>query len=250
MRRLILFLLSIFYADVVYARDISFDVVGTDEMFVENIFVKQDVLFLPSSVDIDVNYGDSIIIENYGVFHPGKLEVCSGCNVIFENYNLVDIETVVLNDDAHIFQIVSSTDNMVGLNMGAEYTTMVHGDAGLSLADVVDLSNDSNTIVLDNVILNINKLPLNKSKQVIIGDNVTFVISDHSYGYNTIVLDNVTNSSAVRFMSDNDDVMFRRSFHNCFFVRSNSGDFIQRLPLLLHCLQTVYVHPWRLLHQE
>lgn len=208
MYKFLLFLLSVFCVGAVYAQNIDFESNAGEDVLYENVKVGHNVKFAPSKAIIDIDYGDSIKIENYGFFEPKELEVCAGCKVTFENYNSVNVGMYVLDYGVEIFQIISNKNNMIGLNLGVDYTTMVHGDAGLSLADVVDLSDDSNVIVLDNVTLNLNKVPLNQSKQVIIGDNVTFVIGDLIDGNGAIMLDNVTNSASVRFVLDSNDVMF------------------------------------------
>lgn len=208
MYKILSFLLSVLCVGIVHAQDINSEVIGTYDVLFEDVYVNQDGKFFVTKAFVDVDYGNSLKIENHGLFQPGELEICAGCDVIFENYNFIDVETVVLNDGAQIFQTVSNIDNMIAMNLGTNYTTVVHGDMGLSLADVVDLSDDSNVIVLNNVTLNINKVPLNKSKHVVIGDNVTLVIGDLIDGGGVTVLDDVTNSASVRFVSDSNDVMF------------------------------------------
>ncbi|MBR4892095.1 MAG: hypothetical protein IKZ34_02870 [Alphaproteobacteria bacterium] len=182
---------------------VTLPVTGT-KSFLENTIIAENVNVLLDNLNIQ----ESIIVENYGVLQADNVNVCSRCNVYFENYNTIDFGNVVLNDNARVFQLVSSLDNMVAANFSADYSIKVSGDNNLNLADVVDFATDANSIVLENVTLRINQLPLNHSMRVEIGNNVKFIIDDIDALYNVAVLDNVTGGNAVRFVSNDDDVMF------------------------------------------
>ena len=210
MRFLLLFF-CLFYVNSVCAKEICNDLAdggALSHFYENNYYIAASAEVRLTTLTIDIASGNEVKIENHGLFHPSTMDVCANCHVIFENYNMVSIDSVILNTGAQIFQIVSSKDNMIALDLNVDYTTLVQDAVGLSLADVVDLSDNSRAIVLNNVTLNIDKVPTDKSKAVFVGDNVTFVINDISDGYNSTVLENVTNSAYVRFVSDSSDIMY------------------------------------------
>lgn len=211
MRLLFLFLCCISFINAVCAADIYSDIAdsGVPEVFDEyDYFIAPNTNVFPSKLIIDIESGKNVVIENHGLFQPDELNVCENCNVFFENYNQVNIDAVVLNSGAQVFQIISNSDNMNSLNINADYTTLVQGINNLSLADIVDFSDNNSKIVLNDVTLNIDKMPVGRSKSITLGNNVTLVISDSAYGDTSIVLDDVVATSAVRFVSDSSDVMF------------------------------------------
>ena len=191
----------------ILAKIIRFHILSWGDFYENNYYIAASAEVRLTTLTIDIASGNEVKIENHGLFHPNTMDVCANCHVIFENYNMVSIDSVALNTGAQIFQVVSSKDNMIALDLNVDYTTVVQDAVGLSLADVVDLSDNSRAVVLNNVTLNIDKVPTDKSKAVFVGDNVTFVINDISDGYNSTVLENVINSASVRFVSDSSDIM-------------------------------------------
>lgn len=205
MRKYILSLLLILIPDCdSFAETINFSVYGGTKTFAEDTIISKNVSVKPKDLIID----ESIDITNYGNLSASMLEICPRCNVSFENFGTVKFDNVSFVDGGHIFQLVSDINNMKAADIPASYTIIVSGNNNLSLADVVDFSSGDSSILLENTILNINKLPLNLSKTIKIGNNVQFIVDDIAELHNVVVLDNISGGANVRFVTNNDDVMF------------------------------------------
>ena len=188
----------------VLAETFDMDIEGENKSFAEDVFVAENIPVVFENVFIT----DTLSVENHGVFSVNSMDVCARCDLFFENFNTININSVDLNDDSRIFQIVSDVNNMNPINIGAEYTVLVGGNNDFSLSDIVDVVSGSGNIVLENTTLHINSVPLNTSKNIEIKENVKFIISDIADLYNVTLLDNITGGATARFISNNDDVMY------------------------------------------
>lgn len=198
--------LCMFYVlqTAVCAEVITMGVGGAYASFVEDTVVAENVIVNPDKLYIT----NTSAIENYGVLDVNLLEVCPRCDVHFENYNTINIDNVLLNTDARIFQFVSNVDNAKPININADYTILVTGDNNLSLSDVVDVASENGRLVLENTTLHINSVPRNMDRYVQFGKNVKLVIYDIDDLYNVVLLNNVRGGSDVKFISDEDDAMY------------------------------------------
>lgn len=179
---ILLFMTKAFCIDVWHTDvDDAMHVVDDDIVIEDNVNVLSSELYIAQSV----------YIKNNGNISAEKISVCPRCKVYIENNGVIDSE-FVLGDYAQIFQIVSSKDGLNAVNFNTDYIIRVeNADEVLSLADVVDFAPDSSKIFLENVRLEIDRLPNEKSKKIELGNNVVFVITDAAELYDMTVLDNV-----------------------------------------------------------
>ena len=108
----------------VLAETFYMDIKGENKSFAEDVFVAENIHVVFENVFIT----DALSVENHGVFSVNSMNVCARCDLFFENFNTININSVDLNDDSRIFQIVSDVNNMNPINIGAEYTVLVGGN--------------------------------------------------------------------------------------------------------------------------
>jgi hypothetical protein len=192
MRKFIFSLLTLFYTTHAFCVDECsgiwcFDVGGGRYEINNDIFVPENVNV--ASAELVIN--ESVYITNNGNISAGKIYVCPRCKVEIENNGTMNSE-FILGADAQIVQVVSSENSINPVDFGVEYMVSVRNtDSVLSLADIVDFAPDSARVRLENVRIEIDRIPNEKSKRVELGDNVVFIIKDISDLYDMTVLDNV-----------------------------------------------------------
>ncbi len=195
-------LLGVLCINYALAEQLYFDCYGNNVDIVESI--QDNYIKVPDFITVgpeNLIISESVYIENDGNITADKITVCDRCVVKIENSGVIDSE-FVLGDGAQIVQIVSDANNMNAVNFGVDYTVHVQGtDSVLSLADVVDFAPDADKVFLENVRIEIDRIPNEKSRKIELGENVVFVIKDVSDLYNATVLDNVVSYEDVRFES-------------------------------------------------
>lgn len=178
------------------------DYVGPGREFYNDVIIKDNVLFAPSAI---YAMGE-IVLENHGVLQTDVF-VRDMCTLRVENSGIVD-SRFLLGDDSKIIQIISEENTLNHIDFGADYTVQIRSSDSLGLADVVDTVYDANKIVIENSVLNLNRMPDKADVNVEFGENVVLVI-DGKYDYcNEPLLENVSGGYAVRFLSENQDVMY------------------------------------------
>ncbi len=191
--------------------DWCFDVTGGSYEINNDVFIPDSVNV--TSVELVVT--ESVYVKNNGNIDASKISVCPRCKIYIENNGVINSD-FVLGDDAQIIQVVSGLNNMSVVNFGTDYTVTVQNtDETLSLADVVDFASKATKVRLENVRLEIDRIPKNKSKVVELGTNVVFVIKDVTDIYDATILENVIfNGNGARFESSvAEDAMYSNVGH-------------------------------------
>ena len=163
------------------------DVVGESYEINDDVFVPENINVTPAELVIK----ESVYIKNYGNVSPDKITVHDRCTLYIENNGVIKSD-FVLGDGAKIVQVIAGLDSMNSVKFGADYVLDVKNvDDVLSLADVIDLADGATKVNLENVRLEIDRIPTDKSKIVELGTNVVFVIKDVADIYDATILENV-----------------------------------------------------------
>ena len=187
------------------------DVAGGFNTITDDIVIHENVNVTP----VELVIKESVYIKNYGNVSPDKITVHDRCTLYIENNGVINSD-FVLGDGAKIVQVIAGSDSMNSVNFGADYVLDVKNvDDVLSLADVIDLADGATKVNLENVRLEIDRIPTDKSKIVELGTNVVFVIKDVADIYDATILDNVIfNGNSARFESNvAEDAMYSNVGH-------------------------------------
>lgn len=216
MRKFIFSLLTLFYTTHAFCVDecsgyLCFDVLGEKYEINDDVFVPENINVIPTELVIK----ESVYVKNNGNVSPDKITVHDRCTLYIENNGVINSD-FILGDGAKIVQVITGLDSMNSVNFGADYVLDVKNvDDVLSLADVIDLADGATKVNLENVWLEIDRIPTDKSKIVELGTNVVFVIKDVADIYDATILDNVIfNGNGARFESSvAEDAMYSNVGH-------------------------------------
>lgn len=183
----------------------NFDTYGGEKTINDNAYIAENINFSPDKLIIS----KSVYIKNNGNISAKEIHICDTCHVYIENNNVINSKFIT-GTNSKIFHLVSDASGMNAIDFGVDYTLLVRGNNNtMSLADVIDFAPDASNVVLENVRLEIDRIPNEKSRKVELGENVVFVINDISDLYNATILDNIVGSEKVRFESTvPDDVLY------------------------------------------
>ena len=224
----------------VFAETIYFDIAGINRTWSEDTIILDGVNVQPKNLTIT----NSIFIQNNGNFIPNNTYIGDGCSVYVENKG--SIESVFeMGTNAQLFQVVSGQESLRAAEFGVEYTIVAKSDEVLSLADVIDFTNDATSIVFEDITLSLDKVPQNTNARVVFGENVELIVDDNPEIYNKVLLDNISGDVLVRFITGTKDVMYsdvgylrygslyvertRQTDYEVIFSDSNKGKFINQL---------------------
>lgn len=186
-----------FGADII-ASDVNGDVAffRNDKIVLDGVTVNPNNLFIENL----------ITVENHGNIQT-NINITDGAKLYLRNTGNID-SVFSLGSGATLYHKITNQDELKWIDFGVNYTTYIDSTDMLSLTDVVAVANDSDKIFIQNTTMTINGMPDNTSKHVELGENVTFVLDGFSGVYEGVVLEYVSGTSNVVFVSGNENEMF------------------------------------------
>ena len=114
----------------------------------DDVVIHQGVLFEGHNINI----GDTLRIVNYGQI-SGGIDVCANCTTEIRNTGVFDA-TVSLQSGAKFIQVITANNEITNLGLGNGYGVVVRDGTGISLANVMQIASNANSIQFVNTRFN------------------------------------------------------------------------------------------------
>lgn len=224
MKPVVVFFLSCFLpvlglADVVINGDVWFG----DKYVDSDVFIDTGVTYAPNMMTVM----ETINLENNGELKT-DVYLCDRCDLFVRNRGVIN-SNFYLGDSARLIQVVSDERDVDDTDFGVSYSVLVDGANNLSLEHVIDVFDGADRVILQNSVLDVNRLTPGIDTELVINGEVGFVIDDLNGLYDVVFLENVSGNGLVRVITDNSDVMFSDVAYirdgNLFFTRVRETDY-------------------------
>lgn len=186
----------------VHAREITADVIGGAVSYAEDIVLAENVHFMPGRMDIT----KTIYVENNGYFQT-DIYVCDMCELYVQNRGDFSVN-VNLGNQSALYRVISGADDLGNVDFGVDYSVLVRGGNNLSLDDVMNSVVGAGRIIIQDSVLDLNKVGAYYSGDFELRGDVVLRIESATNTYVGPVLDNVSGDARITIESNDTDIMY------------------------------------------
>ena len=197
-----IFLIFLMMDNALAMEYIENNIYGGHKILDSDVVVMDGVIVGADNIKI----AESMRIENYGVVNS-DVDLCDRCELLITNYGVFDSQ-FTLGKDSSIVQYVTSHDNMKRIDFNVAYDVVFNSQDHMNFSDVVEFADAADSLIIKNTVLNLDSIPSNVSTVVHFGERVVINIGDLDVVGKTLVLDNVTFDTNLRFIGVDDDTMY------------------------------------------
>lgn len=185
------------------ATSYSMDVYGGWVNVATDFIVQKNVNFRPTDLYLD----KTVYVDNAGVIDT-NIHLCDGCKLFLRNAGVVNADVFTANN-AHVVQVVHTTDDIHAIAINEDYDIMIDGANGILLTDVFDIRGPlTDKIIVRDSVVAVNDVPWADLNVLELQGDVVFLVDDLVGLYGVPLMDNVAEDVVVSFHVKNSDSLY------------------------------------------